>query len=113
MTMLSRYIILSHTFLNYICIYFSGDCWCLCAQRFAEAVQSNKAPPVWLRATHEKTLTYVPFEVLRTYALDGPEADTVQTTLNSQRQHLEQLLVRTSTEEEEENVVDDDNNDDE
>jgi hypothetical protein len=49
---------------------------------------------------------------LRTYALDGPEADTVQTTLNLQRQHLEQLLVRTTTEEEEDANVDDDDNDD-
>ena len=69
-----------------------GDVWCLCAQRWAQAYQAGKAPQVILQATHEKTLDYVPLEVLRKYALDLEEADRSLDELNQQRQKLNKLL---------------------
>ncbi|MEE2755437.1 MAG: DUF2237 domain-containing protein [Myxococcota bacterium] len=36
-----------------------GDRWCLCALRWKEALDANKAPPVVLNATHAGTLNYV------------------------------------------------------
>lgn len=47
-----------------------GDQWCLCAGRFLQAHEEGAAPNVHLRATHQRTLTVVPLEVLRLYALD-------------------------------------------
>jgi len=41
-----------------------GDCWCLCAERWKEALEAGKAPKVRLTATHEATLEIVPLEVL-------------------------------------------------
>ena len=35
-----------------------GDRWCLCAPRWQEALEANRAPRVVLRATHEGALTY-------------------------------------------------------
>ena len=35
-----------------------GDRWCLCAPRWQEAFEANKAPRVVLRATHVGALTY-------------------------------------------------------
>lgn len=69
-----------------------GDIWCLCAQRWAQAWQANKAPRVFLRSTHEKTLNYVDFDVLRLYAIDGKEADAALEDLNDQREKLNKLL---------------------
>lgn len=45
-----------------------GDCWCLCAARWKEALNAGVAPPVVLEATHEATLDYVPLAVLEEYA---------------------------------------------
>lgn len=47
-----------------------GDQWCLCAGRWLEAAEAGHAPKVRLRATHEQTLTIVPMELLRRYAVD-------------------------------------------
>lgn len=47
-----------------------GDRWCLCVTRWAEALQAGAAPPVFLAATHEDALDYVPLEVLKQHALD-------------------------------------------
>ena len=47
-----------------------GDCWCLCAARWKEAVEAGKAPKVRLTATHEATLELVPLQLLKKYALD-------------------------------------------
>lgn len=69
-----------------------GDIWCLCAQRWAQAYQAGKAPKLFLQATHEKTLDYVPFEVLREFALDKDEADRRLNDLNEQREKLKKLL---------------------
>jgi hypothetical protein len=47
----------------------AGDCWCLCAIRWQEAVQAGVAPPVKLSACHEKALNYVELDLLKRYAL--------------------------------------------
>jgi uncharacterized protein (DUF2237 family) len=69
-----------------------GDIWCLCAQRWAQAYNAGKAPKIFLQATHEKTLDYVPFEVLRDYAIDKEEADRRLDDLNEKRARLNKLL---------------------
>eukprot|EP00978_Attheya_sp_CCMP212_P049232 scaffold634791_cov59-Attheya_sp.AAC.1 len=69
-----------------------GDIWCLCAQRWAQAYQAGKAPKVFLQSTHEKTLDYIPFEILREYALDVEDADKKLNDLNEQRDRLNKLL---------------------
>ena len=45
-----------------------GDRWCLCALRWKEALDSGAAPPVVLEATHAKSLSYVPSDVLKAHA---------------------------------------------
>ena len=47
-----------------------GDRWCLCAARWREALQFNRAPRVLLRSTHEKALEIVALEDLKKLALD-------------------------------------------
>jgi hypothetical protein len=47
-----------------------GDRWCLCAARWQEALQFERAPRVYLRATHKKALEIVSLEDLKSYALD-------------------------------------------
>jgi len=76
-----------------------GDVWCLCAQRWAQAYQFGKAPKLYLRATHEKTLDYVDFKVLREFALDGTEADDEKGALDEKRDQLEKLFGKETTEE--------------
>lgn len=45
-----------------------GDRWCLCANRWREALEAHKAPPVSLLATHERTLEVVPLYLLQQHA---------------------------------------------
>lgn len=71
-----------------------GDIWCLCAQRWAQAYNAGKAPRLFLKATHEKTLDYVPLNVLRLFAIDGNEADAVVDKLNLQRSRLNELISK-------------------
>ncbi|HEX3954411.1 MAG TPA: DUF2237 domain-containing protein [Stellaceae bacterium] len=47
-----------------------GDCWCLCAARWKEALEAGSAPKVRLAATHEATLAIVPLDELKKYAID-------------------------------------------
>lgn len=47
-----------------------GDRWCLCAPRFAEALEAGMAPRVVLAATHEKALEYVALQDLRAHAAE-------------------------------------------
>lgn len=51
----------------------AGDGWCLCALRWAEALQAGVAPPVRLEATDARALAFVPLEVLRAHAVDASE----------------------------------------
>ena len=48
-----------------------GDRWCLCAARWFEAWQAGKAPGVVLGATHQRTLSKVPFEALQGCAVEA------------------------------------------
>lgn len=75
-----------------------GDIWCLCAQRWAQAYEFGKAPKLYLKATHEKTLDYVDFNILREYALDGSEADEEKGVLDEKRNQLEKLFGREAEE---------------
>lgn len=45
-----------------------GDRWCLCVQRWLEALQAGAAPPVVLECTNAATLQYVKLEVLQQHA---------------------------------------------
>jgi len=47
-----------------------GDRWCLCANRWKEALAAGCAPPVYLACTHERALNYLSFEELSAHALD-------------------------------------------
>ena len=47
-----------------------GDRWCLCAQRWKEAYEQGKAPPVFLESSHENTLKIVDFNILQRYAVN-------------------------------------------
>jgi len=69
-----------------------GDIWCLCAERWVQAYENNCAPKLFLQATHEKTLTYTTFDVLRYYALDRDEADKSLNDLNEQRDKLNSFI---------------------
>ncbi|KAL9190954.1 hypothetical protein ACHAXT_000660 [Thalassiosira profunda] len=71
-----------------------GDIWCLCAQRWAQAYNAGKAPKLFLQATHEKTLDFIPLEILRLFAIDGEEATAVMNKLNLQRNQLDELMSK-------------------
>jgi len=47
-----------------------GNCWCLCASRWKEALEAGVAPPVNLEATHISALEFVELEDLQQHALD-------------------------------------------
>jgi len=44
-----------------------GDQWCLCAERFQEALEAGCAPKINLEATHESTLKISSIEDLKTH----------------------------------------------
>lgn len=48
-----------------------GERWCLCAQRWQEALLAGKAPPVVLEATHISTLEFVDLEDLQAHAVEA------------------------------------------
>lgn len=47
-----------------------GDRWCLCADRWREALEANAAPRVVLRATHRLALEHVDLTDLKRHAID-------------------------------------------
>lgn len=47
-----------------------GDQWCVCATRWAEALEADRACPVILEATHVSALEYVTLEDLKRHAID-------------------------------------------
>jgi len=47
-----------------------GDRWCLCASRWLEAWQNERAPKIKLTATHARALELVPLNVLKAHAVD-------------------------------------------
>jgi uncharacterized protein (DUF2237 family) len=49
-----------------------GDRWCLCVNRWREALEAGKAPQVLLESTHESALEFVDLEVLQRHAVSQP-----------------------------------------
>ncbi len=47
-----------------------GDRWCLCAPRWEEAFEADRAPHVLLKATHEGALAYCDLADLKARAVD-------------------------------------------
>ena len=48
-----------------------GDCWCLCAARWQEALEAGVAPAVVLEATHSRALEVCNLEDLQKYRVIG------------------------------------------
>ena len=48
----------------------AGDCWCLCASRWKEALEAGVAPPVNLEATHISALEFLDLEELQQHAAE-------------------------------------------
>jgi len=48
-----------------------GDRWCLCVERWKEALEAGAAPPVVLEATHISTLEFVSLDELSARAVDA------------------------------------------
>ena len=48
----------------------NGDKWCVCASWYAKALEAGKGCPIYLKATHQKTLELVPIEKLKDFAVD-------------------------------------------
>jgi len=47
-----------------------GDTWCLCAARWLEALEHDRAPRVYLARTHKRALEIVSLDQLKAYAID-------------------------------------------
>jgi len=78
-----------------------GDIWCLCAQRWAQAYNAGKAPKLFLQSTHEKTLDYIPLEIMKIFAIDAEESASVVNKLNLQRSQLNELMKKEASEDNE------------
>ncbi|MFC5522827.1 DUF2237 family protein [Polaromonas jejuensis] len=48
-----------------------GDRWCLCANRWREALEAGFAPPVILESTHRKVLEFVTLAQLEKHRFQG------------------------------------------
>jgi uncharacterized protein (DUF2237 family) len=46
------------------------DRWCLCAPRWQEALEAERAPRVLLRATHQGALAFCTLDDLKRFAID-------------------------------------------
>ncbi|MDI1317800.1 MAG: DUF2237 domain-containing protein [Flavobacterium sp.] len=47
----------------------SGNVWCLCANRWKEALKAGVAPPVILSATNQKALEYLSLDDLKSHVV--------------------------------------------
>jgi len=47
-----------------------GDRWCLCVERWREALEAGLAPRVVLEATHISTIEFVTLDDLKAHAVD-------------------------------------------
>ena len=47
-----------------------GDRWCLCANRWLEAYESDSAPKIIAKATNIKALDIIPIEIIKEFAID-------------------------------------------
>jgi uncharacterized protein (DUF2237 family) len=48
----------------------AGDRWCLCVERWKEALEAGMAPKIVLESTHISALEYVDLEDLEAYAVE-------------------------------------------
>ncbi|HVK09605.1 MAG TPA: DUF2237 domain-containing protein [Gemmataceae bacterium] len=48
-----------------------GDRWCLCVERWKEALEAGVPPPVVLEATHISALEFVTVEELQAHAVEA------------------------------------------
>jgi len=48
----------------------AGDNWCLCALRWLEAYQNDRAPKIYLARTHIRALEVIPLDILKKFAVD-------------------------------------------
>ena len=55
-----------------------GDRWCLCAERWQEALEADQAPRVVLRATHEGALDYCALASSSGSRWTSPDADATR-----------------------------------
>jgi uncharacterized protein len=53
----------------------AGDRWCLCVERWKEALEAGMAPAVVLGATHISALEFVDLEDLEAHAIDVASGD--------------------------------------
>jgi hypothetical protein len=51
----------------------AGDRWCLCASRWAEALEAGVAPKVVLEATHLRTLEWIDLADLQAHAVTSDD----------------------------------------
>jgi uncharacterized protein (DUF2237 family) len=56
-----------------------GNCWCLCAQRWQEALEAGHAPQVVLEATHMAALEFVGLDDLKRHAIPPTDPDEPDT----------------------------------
>lgn len=49
-----------------------GERWCLCAQRWQEALEAGVAPPVCLESTNELALEWLSLQDLKDHAFTAP-----------------------------------------
>lgn len=54
----------------------AGDQWCLCAERWREALQAQCAPQVVLESTHHNALQFVTLADLHAHAVYRPNGPT-------------------------------------
>ena len=47
-----------------------GDCWCVCAGTYAQAIDTGMACKILLKRTNIKTLEIIPLEKLKQHAID-------------------------------------------
>ena len=47
-----------------------GDCWCVCAATYAQAIEQGKACKIFLKKTNNRTLDIIPLEKLKKFAID-------------------------------------------
>ena len=47
-----------------------GDCWCICAGTYSQAIDAGTACKIFLKKTNLKTLEIIPLEKLKKYAID-------------------------------------------
>ena len=47
-----------------------GDCWCICAETYAQSINAETACKIYLKKTNYKTLKIIPLDQLKKYAID-------------------------------------------